>query len=59
MSSMYRDKILLRCRTVPKRITLPNGQSFIARYEGVSRKNLSSNITITRKRTIGPRLKSH
>ena len=52
---MYRDKVLLRHRIAPKRITLPNEQSFVARYERVSRKNLPSNVTIKRKRTIGPR----
>ena len=49
VSSMHRDKILLRCRIVPKRITLPNGQSFVARYERVSQKNLPSNVTIKKR----------
>ena len=49
MSSMYRDKTLLRCRIAPKRITLPNGQSFVARFERVSQKNLPSNVTIKKR----------
>ena len=52
---MYRYKVLLRRKVTPKRVTLPNGRSFIARYERVSRKNLPSNVTIRRNRTIGPR----
>ena len=39
----------------PQRVTLPNGQSFVARYERVSRKNLSRNVTIKRARHIGPK----
>ena len=51
---MYRNKILLRKKGPPLRVTLPNGQSFLVRNERVSRKNLPSNFTI-RSRTIGPR----
>ena len=29
---MVRDKILLRQKVTPKRVTLPNGCSFVARY---------------------------
>ena len=43
---MRRDKILLRWRVTPQRVALPNGQSFVARYEWVSRKNLPRNVTI-------------
>ena len=39
----------------PQRVTLPNGQSFVARYERVSRKNLPRNVTIKRARHIGPK----
>ena len=53
--NMYRYKVLLRRKVTPKRVTLPNGRSFIARYERVSRKNLPSNVTIRRNRTTGPR----
>ena len=50
-----RKNILLRQRTAPQRIRLPNGQSFLVRYERVSRQNLPWNITIKRIRRIGPR----
>ena len=51
---MYRDKVLLRRKVTPRCVTLPNGRSFVARYEG-KLKNLPSNVTIRRNRTIGPR----
>ena len=50
-----REKILLRRLVAPKRVTLPNGQSFVARYERVSRKNLRRNITAKKVQKIGPR----
>ena len=50
-----RQNILLRRRTTPRRIRLPNGQSFLARYERVSRRNLPRNVTIKQTRQIGPR----
>ena len=53
--NMVRDKILLRRKVMPKRITLPDGRSFVARYERVSRKNLPRNVTINKARTIGLR----
>ena len=52
---MVRGKILLRRKVTPKRITLPDGSSFVARYERVSRKNLPRNVTINKARTIGRR----
>ena len=52
---MVREKILLRQKVAPKRITLPNGHSFVARYERVSKKNLPRNVTINKAQTIGPR----
>ena len=52
---MRRDKILLRRRVTPQRVTLPNGQSFVAKYEMVSRKNLPRNVIIKRAQEIGPR----
>ena len=52
---MRRDKILLRRRVTPQRVTLPTGQSFVFRYERVSRKNLPRNVTIKRAQQIGPR----
>ena len=39
----------------PKRATLPDGRSFVARYERVTRKNLPRNITINKTRTTGQR----
>ena len=47
-----REKILLRRLVAPKRVTLPNGQSFVARYERVSRKNLRRNITAKKYRKL-------
>ena len=52
VENMYRKKILLRQKATPQRVTLPNGRSFLARYERVSRKNLPSNFTIRRSQTI-------
>ena len=48
-----REKLLLGRRAVPKRVRLPDGASFVARYE-ISRKNLPENIRVTKTRTIGP-----
>ena len=48
---MVGDKILLRERINPIRITLPDGR----RYEKVSRKESPANVTIKRTRTIGLR----
>ena len=48
-----RQNTLLRRPTTPQRILLPNGQSFLARYERVSRRNLPHNVTIKRTRQIG------
>ena len=50
-----RQKTLFRRRVTTKRLTLPNGQSFLCRYEGVCRKILPRNVTITRTQKIGPR----
>ena len=52
-----REKILLRRRVTPQRVRLPNGQSFLARYERVSRQNLPRNVTITQTKQVGPRNK--
>ena len=52
---MVRDKILLRSRVNPKRVTLPHDKTFYAIYEGVSRRNLPANVTIKRARAIRPR----
>ena len=45
---IYRNKILVRQKVTPERVTLPDGRYFLARYERVSRKNLPSNVTIRR-----------
>ena len=50
---MVKDNILLRRRAVPKKVTLPNGRTFYAKYERVSRRNLPRNITVKRNRAIG------
>ena len=40
------------------RVNLPNGTSFVARYERISRKTLPRNISVSRTRTINhPRKK--
>ena len=52
---MPKQKSLLRRRTTLQRVWLPNGQSFLARYEGVSRRNILRNMAVTRTRQIGPR----
>ena len=53
--NLVRDKILLRQKVTPKRATLPDGRSFVGRYERVTRKNLPRNITINKTQTIGQR----
>ena len=50
----YRDKLLLTQRVTPKQVILPDGRSFLARYERVNRKNLPLNVTVRRSWTIGP-----
>ena len=50
-----REKIILGCLAVPKRVRLPDSTSFVARYKTVSRSTLPRNIRITRTRTVGPR----
>ena len=51
---MRETKILHRSAT-PRQITLPNGKTFVARYERTSRQNLPRNVTVRRTRRIGPR----
>ena len=53
-----REKIVLRRRTSPKIVTLPNGTTFTARYERISRKKLPINIKVKNARKIGPRNKN-
>ena len=54
-ADMLRQKSLLRRHEKPQPVTFSNGQSFLARYEEVNRKNLSRNVIITRARQMGPR----
>ena len=54
---MMRQKIVLRRRAVPKQVTLPNGTSFMAMYERMSRKKLPGNIRVTKTRIIGSQKK--
>ena len=49
------EKIVLRRRTVPKQVILPNGTTFTARYERIGREQLPINIHIKNSRRIGPR----
>ena len=53
-----REKILLRKRTSPKQVTLPNGTTFVARCERISRKQLPINVHVRNARKIGPRNRS-
>ena len=43
-----RDRIVLVKRNTPKRVTLPNGRTFMARYKRVTRRNLPANIHLER-----------
>ena len=52
-----REKIVLRRRTSPKIVTLPNGTTFTARYERIGRKQLPININVKNTQKIGPRRK--
>ena len=54
---MRKQKTILRRRVTPERVRLPNGQSFVARYERVSRRNLPRNVTVRWARQIGPQNK--
>ena len=47
-----REKILLQRRVVPKKVTLLNGQTFYVKYERTSRRNLLTNVTIRKNRTM-------
>ena len=50
-----REKIVLKRRSTPKIVTLPNGTTFTARYKRISRKNLPTNIKVKKTRTVKPR----
>ena len=47
--------IILRKRANLKVVNLPNGRSFVSKWERISRKQLPINIKVRRNRTIGPR----
>ena len=52
---MVKKHIILRKRSSPIRVNLPNGRSFTSKWERISRRQLPINIKVTRNRTIGPR----
>ena len=56
-----RETINLQKRETPRQITLPNGETFVARYERRSRQTLPKNITVRQRRQKGPKnqQKSH
>ena len=45
----------LKKKSKPKTVNLPDGRSFISRWERISRKQLPINIKVKRQRTIGAR----
>ena len=47
--------VILRKRTAPKVVNLPNGRSFTTKWERVSRKNLPINIRVKRQKANGNR----
>ena len=44
-----KDKYVMMKRTTPKRVTLPNGRTFVARYKRVPRSRLPPHIKLRRK----------
>ena len=52
---MVKKHIILRKSRAPVTVRLPNGRSFISRWERINRKQLPINIKVSRNRTIGPR----
>ena len=43
-----RDRIIMIKRATPKRVTLPNGRTFLARYKRATRDDLPPNISLPR-----------
>ena len=43
---MARDRIIIIKKETPKRVTLPDGRTFVARYRGVTRAHLPANIRL-------------
>ena len=58
---IMKEKIVLKKRSTSKIVTLPNGTTFTARYERISRsrKQLHSNIRVKKVRAVGPRNRNH
>ena len=52
---MVKRHIILRKRANPKTVNLPNGRSFVSKWERINRKQLPINIRVNKVRTIGPR----
>ena len=50
-----KEKIVLKKRSTPNIVTLPNGTTFTAKYERISRKQLPSNIKVKKVQKVGPR----
>ena len=44
-----KNNYVMRKLHTPKRVTLPNGRTFLAMYKRVPRSELSANITLARK----------
>ena len=42
------DRIIMIKRATPKRVTLPNGRTFLARYKRATRDDLPPNISLPR-----------
>ena len=49
-----RGKLVLCRRAVPLAVNLPNGTSFVSRYERISTKKLHGKISVSRTRIVGP-----
>ena len=43
-----RDRIIMIKRATPKRVTLPNGRTFLARYKRATKNDLPHNISLAR-----------
>ena len=43
-----RDRIIMVRRENPKRVTLPNGRTFLARYRRATRAKLPANVRLNR-----------
>ena len=52
---MVKRHIILWKRANPKTVNLPNGRSFVSKWERINRKQLPINIRVDKVRTIGPR----